>query len=77
VRTQLGVQGHGFEALRVLREWIEAGAAGRVERVVLWADRMKPKGGWQLYLATSQKLADEVKRKVQTKEYKPSKIREK
>lgn len=43
VRTQLGVQGHGFEALRVLREWLDAGAAGRVERVVLWSDRMKPK----------------------------------
>ena len=44
VVTQLGVHGHGFEALRVLREWIEAGAAGPVERVVIWSDRFKPNG---------------------------------
>jgi len=43
VKTQLGVHGHGFEALRVLREWLDAGAAGRVESVVLWSDRMKPR----------------------------------
>lgn len=42
VVTQLGVHGHSFEALRVLREWIDAGAAGRIERVVLWSDRMSP-----------------------------------
>lgn len=42
VSTQLGVHGHGFEALRVLREWIDAGAAGRVHTVVLWSDRLKP-----------------------------------
>lgn len=42
VCTQLGVHGHSFEALRVLREWIEAGAAGRVARVMLWSDRMSP-----------------------------------
>ena len=44
VKTQLGVQGHSFEALRVLREWLDAGAAGRVERVDLWSDRLKPSG---------------------------------
>lgn len=43
VRTQLGVHGHSFEALRVLREWLDAGAAGKIERIVLWSDRMKPK----------------------------------
>lgn len=43
VRTQLGVQGHSFEALRVLREWIDAGAIGRIDEVVLWSDRMRPK----------------------------------
>jgi predicted dehydrogenase len=42
VQTQLGVHGHSFEALRVLREWIDAGAAGRIERVMLWSDRMSP-----------------------------------
>lgn len=43
VVTQLGVQGHGLEALRVLREWIDAGAVGHITEVVLWSDRMKPK----------------------------------
>lgn len=44
VVTQLGVHGHSFEALRVLREWIDAGVAGRIERVALWSDRMSPQG---------------------------------
>lgn len=44
VVTQLGVHGHAFEALRVLREWIEAGAVGRIERVIIWSDRFKPSG---------------------------------
>jgi predicted dehydrogenase len=42
VITQFGAQGHAFEALRVLREWIDAGAVGRVSRVVTWTDRMRP-----------------------------------
>jgi len=40
VCAQLGVQGHSFEGLRVLREWLDAGAAGRVRSVELWSDRM-------------------------------------
>ena len=40
--TQLGVHGHGFEALRVLREWIDAGAVGAIDRVTIWSDRFKP-----------------------------------
>lgn len=44
VCAQLGVQGHSFEGLRVLREWLEAGAAGRVRSVELWSDRMSPDG---------------------------------
>ncbi len=40
--TQLGAQGHSFEGLRVLREWLDAGVAGPVSSVILWTDRMRP-----------------------------------
>ena len=42
VVTQLGVQGHSAGALRLLREWIDAGAIGKVRTVHLWTDRMQP-----------------------------------
>ncbi len=42
VRSQLGVQGHRNGALRVLREWLDAGAIGPVRAVHLWTDRMQP-----------------------------------
>lgn len=42
LRTQIGTHGHSFEALRVLREWLEAGAAGRMQTVYLWSDRLSP-----------------------------------
>jgi predicted dehydrogenase len=42
VFTQLGVQGHHNGALRVLREWLDAGAIGPVRTVYLWTDRMQP-----------------------------------
>lgn len=42
LRTQLGTHGHSFEALRVLREWLDAGAAGRMQTVYLWSDRLSP-----------------------------------
>jgi len=42
VVTQLGIQGHSAGALRVLREWLEAGAIGPVRTVHLWTDRMQP-----------------------------------
>lgn len=42
LRTQIGLHGHSFEALRVLREWIDAGAAGPIESVQLWSDRLPP-----------------------------------
>ena len=42
VVTQLGIQGHSAGALRVLREWLEAGAIGTVRTVYLWTDRMQP-----------------------------------
>ncbi len=43
VKTQLGVQGHTFEALRVAKEWIDAGAIGEVTSVYLWTDRIMAK----------------------------------
>lgn len=42
VRTQLGIQGHSTSGLRMLREWIDAGVAGKIETVFLWTDRMQP-----------------------------------
>lgn len=39
VSTQLGLQGHSMEGLRVLREWLDAGAVGPVTDVWLWTDR--------------------------------------
>jgi predicted dehydrogenase len=42
VVTQLGVQGHSMGALRVLKEWLDAGAIGKVRTVHLWTDRMQP-----------------------------------
>jgi len=42
VKAQLGIQGHSAEALRVLREWIDAGAAGPIESVYLWTSRIPP-----------------------------------
>lgn len=42
VKTQLGVQGHSTGALRILREWLDAGAIGPVRAVHLWTDRMQP-----------------------------------
>lgn len=40
VRTQFGTHGHSMEALRVLREWIDAGAVGRIQTVHLWTERL-------------------------------------
>jgi predicted dehydrogenase len=42
VITQLGLQGHSAEGLRVLREWIEAGVVGPISDVWLWSDRTQP-----------------------------------
>jgi len=40
VVTQMGIQGHSFAGLRVLKEWIDAGAVGDVTEVFLWTDRL-------------------------------------
>ncbi len=42
VITQFGAQGHSFEALQVLREWVDAGVVGAIHAVHLWTDRMRP-----------------------------------
>ena len=40
VCTQFGTHGHSMEALRVLREWVDAGAVGRIQSVHLWTERL-------------------------------------
>src|SRR5262249_4400617 len=37
--TQMGNQGHAQEGTRQIREWVEAGAIGRVQSVELWTNR--------------------------------------
>ena len=36
VTTQMGIQGHSGEGIRLIREWIEAGAIGEVREVDAW-----------------------------------------
>jgi len=43
VQTQMGNQGHSTESIRLLKEWLDAGAIGDVRRVDAWTDR--PVGG--------------------------------
>ena len=40
VVTQMGIQGHSFAGLRVLKEWIDAGAVGDITDAYLWTDRL-------------------------------------
>ena len=44
VATQMGIQGHSGEGIRLLCEWIADGAIGEVREVHSWTDR--PKGWW-------------------------------
>lgn len=39
VVTQMGIRGHTFEGIRLLREWLDADAIGRVEKVRYWTNR--------------------------------------
>ncbi len=39
VVTQMGIQGHTFEGIRLLKEWLDAGAIGEVEKVRYWTNR--------------------------------------
>ena len=43
VVTQMGNQGHSFESIRLLKEWLDDGAIGNVTEVHAWTDR--PVGG--------------------------------
>ncbi|MBN2000716.1 Gfo/Idh/MocA family oxidoreductase [candidate division KSB1 bacterium] len=43
VQTQMGNQGHSSEHIRLLKEWLDAGAIGNVTQVYAWTDR--PAGG--------------------------------
>ena len=44
VATQMGNQGHAGDSVRQLKEWIQAGAIGKVREVHCWTDR--PFGWW-------------------------------
>lgn len=37
--TQMGNQGHSMEGIRQIREWVEAGLIGNVQRVEYWTNR--------------------------------------
>ena len=69
VVTQMGDQGASTDGMRTLREWIEAGILGDIEKVYCWTDRPVwpqgipwPKSGakipkelnWDLWLGTAQ-----------------------
>jgi predicted dehydrogenase len=43
IQTQMGNQGHSYEAIRLLKEWLDDGAIGNVTEVHAWTDR--PVGG--------------------------------
>ena len=52
VATQMGIQGHSGEGIRMLCEWIWGGAIGQVREVHTWTDR--PKGWWPQGVARPQ-----------------------
>ena len=37
--TQMGNQGHAADGIRLIREWVEAGLIGEVERIEFWTNR--------------------------------------
>ena len=39
VVTQMGDQGASCDGMRILREWMEAGLLGKIEKVYCWTDR--------------------------------------
>ena len=39
VVTQMGIQGHTMEGMRLLKEWLDADAIGEVREIIYWTDR--------------------------------------
>jgi predicted dehydrogenase len=69
VVTQMGIQGHTNEGMRLLKEWIDAGAIGNVKEIVYWTNRpvwpqnhelkfpeqsVPPELDWNLWQGTAQ-----------------------
>ncbi len=44
VMTQMGNQGHTFDGMRRIKEWVDAGMIGEVREVITWTNR--PCGPW-------------------------------
>jgi predicted dehydrogenase len=42
VMTQMGNQGHTFEGMRRIKEWVDAGIVGEVREVITWTNRPNP-----------------------------------
>jgi predicted dehydrogenase len=42
VQTVMGNQGHNFEGMKLIREWVEAGLIGEVREVHIWSNRVTP-----------------------------------
>lgn len=70
VVTQMGDQGASCDGMRILREWIEEGVIGEIEKVYCWTNRpvwpqgiawpkspskIPPELNWDLWLGTAQK----------------------
>ncbi len=54
IQTQMGNQGRSSESIRLLKEWLDAGAIGNVTEVYAWTDR--PVGGqpWSTFPITGR-----------------------
>ncbi|MFT4638715.1 MAG: putative dehydrogenase [Verrucomicrobiales bacterium] len=39
VKTQMGIQGHTMEGIRLLKEWLDADAIGEVREIIYWTNR--------------------------------------
>jgi len=46
VITQMGNQGHAREGIRLVNEWVHAGAIGEVREAHIWTDRPRTSGPW-------------------------------
>jgi len=56
VITQMGNQGHTYQENRILREWLDAGAIGKVREIHVWTDRPI----WPQGLAANLKPVEKV-----------------